>query len=127
MNTISGCARTGSAPLTFADHVSLPFKEELFILLSGSVTASIPSPSGQTRLDVFTAGTTFGEIALLDHFPRSADVTANEDIVCRILSRANFSRLDSEMPLVKIKLLQNLAAGLTTVLRCVNLALSVHE
>ena len=70
---------------------------------------------------------TFGEVALLDQFPRSADVIANEDIVYYILSRANFSRLDSEMPLVKIKLLQNLATGLTTVLRRTNLAFTVHE
>ena len=101
--------------------------EELFILLSGSVTASIPSPTGRTRLDVFTAGMTFGEVALLDHFPRSADVIANEDIVYRKLSRANFLCLDNEMPLVKIKLLHNLATGLTTVLRHTNLAFSVHE
>lgn len=101
--------------------------EEMFVLLRGSVTASISSPSGRARLDVFTAGMTFGEVALLDRHPRSADVTANEDILYLTISRTDFSRLDSEMPLVKIQLLQNLAAGLSTVLRRTNLALSVHE
>jgi CRP-like cAMP-binding protein len=69
------------------------------------------------RLDAFSSGTTFGEIAFLDRSPRSANVTALSAATCRVLTREAFDALDSEAPAIKIHLLSKLADRLTTILR----------
>ena len=78
---------------------------------------SIPTQDAVTRLDVFTPGMTFGEIAFLDRSRRSADVTAVGDVECLVLARDDFAHLDATAPAVKIRLLENLALGLTQLLR----------
>ncbi len=55
---------------------------------------------------------TFGELAFVDHSPRSANVTALGDVECRVLTRDAFAQLDREAPAIKIRLLENLALGL---------------
>lgn len=59
----------------------------------------------------------FGELAFLDHSPRSANVTAVHEVECRVLTREAFDRLDADAPALKIRLLGNLATGLTGMLR----------
>ena len=78
---------------------------------------SIPTQDGVARLDAFTSGMTFGELAFIDRSPRSADVTALGAVECRVLTRAAFAQLEREAPTIKIRLLENLAAGLTGMLR----------
>lgn len=98
---------------------------ELFVLTQGRVTVGIETRSGPVRLDVFAPGMTFGEIAFLDQAVRSADVVADEPVVCRILTREAFDRLETEAPSLKIKLLGNIARGLAANLREANAQLSV--
>jgi CRP-like cAMP-binding protein len=68
---------------------------------------------------------TFGELAFLDHSPRSANVTALSTVECLVLSRAAFAQLSHAAPAIKIHLLENLALGLTGMLRQANRELAV--
>ena len=97
----------------------------LFVITRGTAMVSIPTHDNIARLDVFTPGMTFGEVAFLDRSPRSANVTAIEAVDCRVLTREAFDRLDTEEPALKIRLQQNLALGLTRLLRQANRELAV--
>ena len=91
--------------------------DDLFIITRGAAMVSIPTQETLTRLDVFTPGMAFGELAFLDRSPRSANVTALEDVECLVLAREDFDRLDERAPALKIGLLENMARGLTRLLR----------
>ena len=91
--------------------------DELFVITRGSAMVSIPTQNGVSRLNSFTSGMTFGDIAFIDRSPRSANVTALGQVECRVLTRAAFAHLDREAPAIKIRLLHNLAHGMTSMLR----------
>ena len=99
--------------------------DELFVITDGSAMVSIPTQDGIARVDAFTSGMTFGELAFIDRSPRSANVTALGEVECRVLTRDTFAQLDREAPAVKIRLLENLALGLTGMLRQANRELAV--
>jgi glutaminase len=99
--------------------------DELFVITDGAAMVSIPTQDGIARVDAFTSGMTFGELAFIDNSPRSANVTALGQVECRVLTREMFARLDRDAPAVKIRLLENLALGLTGMLRQANRELAV--
>jgi glutaminase len=91
---------------------------EVFFLHRGSVSISVPLPSGaQRRLGVFAPGMAFGELAMLDQAPRSAVVRAETDVECHLLQRDDFEALERTHPHIKITLLRNMALGLARLLR----------
>jgi CRP-like cAMP-binding protein/ABC-type transporter Mla MlaB component len=94
--------------------------DELFVLADGAAMVSIPTQNDIARLDAFTSGMTFGEIAFLDRSPRSADVTALGAVECLVLTRKAFRQLGIDAPATKIRLLENLALGLSGMLRQAN-------
>jgi CRP/FNR family transcriptional regulator, cyclic AMP receptor protein len=54
--------------------------DKMYLILSGAVRISRQLPGmGEEALAVLRAGTHFGEMALIDDFPRSADARAHED------------------------------------------------
>jgi anti-anti-sigma regulatory factor len=69
------------------------------------------------RLATFSPGTVFGEVALLDRQPRSATVTADEDLVCYVLPEDAFHALTVDDPPIAIHLLSNLGRELSRRLR----------
>jgi glutaminase len=93
--------------------------DALFILLSGSVEVRLPGTAGKPgpRIEVFTAGMTFGEMALVDGAPRSADVIALEPVSCRVLELQVFEAFDERDPKLKIGLLQQITRQLSASLR----------
>ncbi len=91
--------------------------DELFIILRGSAMVSIPTRHGITRLAAFTPGMSFGEIAFVDRSPRTANVTAIGDVECRVLTREMLARLEVEAPVIKIRLLESVALGMTALIR----------
>jgi CRP-like cAMP-binding protein len=103
--------------------------DSLFILLSGYVEIRLPSEQGGPgkRINVFEAGTCFGEMGFLDGSPRSANVVAAAPISYRTISRDAFNRLGSEHPHLKIKLLENLALLVTANLRRSNTEKSAYK
>lgn len=100
--------------------------DELYVIARGAVEvrvgAEISAPG--SRVDVFTDGMTFGEMAFLDGAPRSADVIALEPTVCRVFDRALFERIDTERPELKIRLLTRIARLLSAHLRHMNAELN---
>ena len=99
--------------------------DELFVITDGVAMVSIPTQNGIARLATYTSGMTFGELAFMDHAPRSANVTALGKVDCRILTRDAFAQLGREAPAIKIRLLENLALGLTGKLRQADRELAV--
>ena len=91
--------------------------DELFVITRGAAMVSIPTQNGVTRLNSFTSGMTFGDVAFIDRSPRSANVTALGQVECRVLTREAFTRLDRQAPAIKIRLLHNLAHGMTSMVR----------
>lgn len=58
--------------------------DKLYVILTGSVRISRQVPGmGEEALAILKAGDYFGEMALVDDFPRSADAIAHES--CRLL------------------------------------------
>jgi CRP/FNR family cyclic AMP-dependent transcriptional regulator len=58
--------------------------DKVYLILTGAVRISRNLPGmGEEALAVLRAGTYFGEMALIDEFPRSADARAHEE--CRLL------------------------------------------
>lgn len=81
---------------------------ELWVIAEGSV--------GVTRdgkhLATLGTGDAVGELALLDHGPRSATVTAESPVVAYVVDASRFTDLLKDAPEVGLKLLQRLAARL---------------
>ena len=74
----------------------------------------------EARLVTFAPGTVFGEIALLDTEPRSATITADEPLVCYVLTASDFDEIKNSHPAIAILLLTNLGRELSSRLRRVN-------
>jgi len=93
--------------------------DELYFIVKGSasVRLQLARSDREIRLVTFSAGTVFGEVALLDRAARSATVEADNDLVCYVLTRVNFETLTTEYPVVAIKLLTNLGRGISASLR----------
>lgn len=93
--------------------------EDLFLLTKGAVTVKIRLPESDRfkRLFTFTPGVIFGEVALLDGKPRSADVWAEEDAEVFRLSLDDFDVLRRQKPEIVIKLLMNIAKEFSRNLR----------
>jgi CRP/FNR family transcriptional regulator, cyclic AMP receptor protein len=79
-----------------------------YVILDGK--ARVTPPSG--RPSILRAGDSFGEMALLDGAPRSASVTAAEDVLTMWIGRAGFSKLLRREPQLAHALLGTLAARL---------------
>lgn len=100
--------------------------DELFVLTVGSVEVRLQLGNKRyQRLDVFSAGMSFGELAFLDGSPRSADVMATADVECRVISRALFEEIGREHPALKAKILNEIALQLCDRLRQANIEISV--
>ena len=95
---------------------------ELFIIARGtaSVKIKLSGDGRENRLATFSAGTVFGEVALLDRQPRSATVEADQELVCYLLTEKVFDELTKEHATIAIKLLVNLGRELSRRLRGAN-------
>ena len=98
--------QTGNAP------------DYLYFLMQGEVSVTIRL-SGQRykRLATLSAGTTFGEMALIERAPRSADVTAVTSVECYALPFAEFDCLHAFNPTLQTVLLTNLLRHVSATLR----------
>lgn len=86
--------------------------EDIYLLMSGQVSVVVDLPDGRRRrLSTLTAGMTFGELAIVDRAARSADVRADTQVECSVLSAAAFHRLGETHPEIHIALLQNMLRG----------------
>jgi glutaminase len=99
--------------------------DELFILIAGSVEVRLRlEGSRHQRLDVFSAGMSFGELAFLDGSPRSADIVAVAPARCRVISKPLFDELGCRFPALKATILNEIALQLCGRLRRANIEIS---
>lgn len=85
----------------------------LFAVHDGSVKISVPSADGREAVfNLMREGEIFGEIALLDGEPRTADAVAFTDCRLMIIERRDFLPLLRDFPDVAIKLLELLCSRL---------------
>src|SRR5215469_15594995 len=67
--------------------------DAMYLILEGELRARIAAGDSETILATFGPGDFFGDIALFDHGPRSADVIANMDSALLRLTALSFERL----------------------------------
>jgi len=85
----------------------------LFAILEGTVKITVPSADGHDAVfNLMTKGDIFGEIALLDGSPRTADAVAITDCDMFVIERRDFLPLVREEPEIAVKLIEILCARL---------------
>ena len=82
-------------------------------VLAGSVKISVPSADGrEVVLNIIQEGEIFGEIALLDGHPRTADATAMSDCELIVIERRDFIEFLRSQPDITLKFIEILCARL---------------
>ena len=82
-------------------------------VLSGTVKISVPSADGRDIvLNIIHAGEIFGEIALLDGHPRTADATAMTDCELMVIERRDFIPFLRSQPDLTIQIIEIVCARL---------------
>jgi CRP/FNR family transcriptional regulator, cyclic AMP receptor protein len=85
----------------------------LYVIKEGKVKICLISPDGQEiSLVVFGKGEYFGELALLDGRPRSADAIALEKVECLALQRSDFHNAIMKHPKIAIQVMEILCERL---------------
>ncbi|HMK39998.1 MAG TPA: cyclic nucleotide-binding domain-containing protein [Methyloceanibacter sp.] len=101
-----------------------------FVLARGTVSVEIKvhgQGDRRKRVASIGPGLTFGEMALLDGGKRSADIVANERVICYGLGVEELQDLAVEHPNVMISILSNLTREFSERLRHANEEISVLE
>lgn len=83
--------------------------DELYIIQSGTVKITKILDTGEIVLAVLKAGDMFGEMALLESKPRSANAIATGACVLMVIKIANFETMAATQPQIIGKLTQTLA------------------
>ena len=79
---------------------------EAFVIVSG--TAEVRR--NKKKVAAIGAGTCVGELALLDHGPRTASVIATTDVTALVIGVREFAGIIDEIPPITHKLLKSLAS-----------------
>ncbi len=99
---------------------------DLFIIQEGSVKISKVIGEKEITLAILTKGDMFGEMALLDNKPRSANAIAHEDCRVMVVNGSNFGQLISTQPQMVARLTTTFSERLWSMYRQIaNTQLSV--
>lgn len=103
--------------------------DALYYISRGSVDISIhlDGVGVDKRLQSLTEGNIFGEMAILDHKPRAASVTATTDTVCYRLDVEAFEKIKRDYPEAGLKLLNNFCRMFSERTRSANTIISELE
>ncbi|MFN0145404.1 MAG: glutaminase A [Dehalococcoidia bacterium] len=94
--------------------------DAVFLILSGAATVSVPRQGGCAhRITTLGHGTTFGEMALMDNGPRSADVHALTDVTCLAVPLQRLA-CDPALATLRLHMVEFLAQELAERLRRAN-------
>ena len=87
--------------------------DELYLLLTGRVEACLPLPEkGYERLEQFSPGDVFGDVALLAKIPRKTDAVVVEPSTVLVLNRESIERNLRHRPRITARIFANLAGDL---------------
>ena len=102
-----------------------------FVLARGSVSVQItvPTQTGEKRRRVASLGPglTFGEMSLFGGCSRSADVVADEKVICYGLAVEELKELTAAHPNIMVTILSNLTRDFSERLRHANQAIRSLE
>jgi len=103
--------------------------DRMYMLARGlaSVRAGVEGGSRVRRFISYPAGASFGEMALLDGSPRSVDVWPDCPCVVHCLTVEALTRMEQEHPDLAVKLLTNLALGLSGRMRSLTREVRARE
>ena len=102
--------------------------DEIYLIRRGMVRIVLPLDASRNRhLASFGRGGFFGEMAFLDHQPRSADAVAFSDCELYVLSRQRFDALVEHHKLLGLNLMEALARLLAARLRHTDAELNALE
>ena len=91
--------------------------DAMYLVLAGELRARTTAGGKETILATFGPGDFFGDMALFDHGPRSADVLTNVDSTVLRLTSGAFERLTREVPALATPFLQATARTLAARIR----------
>jgi CRP-like cAMP-binding protein len=94
--------------------------DAMYLVFAGELRARTMIAGKETVLVTFTTGDFFGDMALFDNGPRSADIVANVDSSLLKISAVNFYRLIREAPALATPFLQATARTLSSRIRADN-------
>ena len=99
-----------------------------FVVAKGTVSVSLAVEGGRRkRIACVGPGLTFGEMALLDGGSRSADVIADETVICYGLAVESLRELAAEHPNIMTTILGNLTREFSARLRRANRTIRALE
>jgi len=79
----------------------------VYAVISGTIKISISSPDGRNAiLNLIGPGELFGEMAVLDGHPRSADATANTNCEIFVIDRRDFLPFVRSQPTLAMKFIE---------------------
>jgi hypothetical protein len=91
--------------------------DSMFLVLQGEVRARVMVGGQESTLATMPVGECFGEMALIDEGPRSADVLANVESVLLKISAGALKRLFQEAPALAAPFLLGLSRTISTRVR----------
>ncbi|MSO99371.1 MAG: cyclic nucleotide-binding domain-containing protein [Rhodospirillaceae bacterium] len=92
--------------------------DAMYLLARGTVTIRLArGDGGAIRLATLIPGVMFGEMALLESQPRSADAIATTDLVVHEMNKAGFARILTDHPALAARLMTNMARAIAARLR----------
>ena len=94
--------------------------DAMYCILEGELRVRIMAGEKEKILATLGPGEFFGDIALFDHGPRSADVIANQDSLVLKISAAAFDNLAKEAPEIATPFLLAVGKTLTARIRADN-------
>jgi CRP-like cAMP-binding protein len=94
--------------------------DAMYLVMSGELRARTLINGKETILATFGPGEFFGDMALFDHGPRSADVVANTESILFKITADSFNRLTREAPALATPFLQATARTLSARIRADN-------
>jgi len=83
--------------------------DEMYVLISGAADVFLPSANGSRKVNTLGRGAVFGEMGLLRHHERTADVVASEDVEVLAVNERFLTRLKRRYPRIATEIFFNLA------------------
>ena len=99
---------------------------DMFIIQRGEVSITKVVNGNEVTLAVFKKGDMFGEMALIENKPRSANALAHSDCTLMVINRSNFNQMVATQPQLVAKLTTTLADRLWSMYRQLDNA-ALHE
>lgn len=102
--------------------------EHLYFIIDGKIDIykTTRDMTDEVRIATLTKGRTLGEMALIDHAPRSASARVTQKAILVSLSRNGFETLLEKHPKIGVKILKRLAMLLSQTLRKTSSQLADH-